>query len=92
MKTIVNLILRMALEKRSWGYTRIRGALANLGCQVAEAPSPTSAESRLSSLSNSSRDPEKVSNDFRLRTGTRERLWAAPLQTCASILIQNDSL
>jgi hypothetical protein len=25
---------RMALEKRSWGYTRIRGALANLGYQV----------------------------------------------------------
>ena len=35
MKTIVDLILRMALENRSWGYTRIRGALANLGHQVA---------------------------------------------------------
>jgi putative transposase len=34
METIVNLILRMALENRSWGYTRIRGALANLGHQV----------------------------------------------------------
>jgi putative transposase len=34
MKTIVNLILRMALENRSWGYTRIRGALANLGHEV----------------------------------------------------------
>ena len=34
MKTIVNLILRMALENPSWGYTRIRGALANLGHQV----------------------------------------------------------
>src|SRR5882757_2074505 len=34
MKTIVNLVLRMALENRSWGYTRIRGALANLGHQV----------------------------------------------------------
>jgi hypothetical protein len=34
MKTIVNLILRMAFEKRSWGYTRIRGALANLGYQA----------------------------------------------------------
>jgi hypothetical protein len=34
MKTIVDLILRMALENRSWGYTRIRGALANLGHQV----------------------------------------------------------
>jgi len=35
VKTIVDLILRMALENRSWGYTRIRGALANLGHQVA---------------------------------------------------------
>ncbi len=34
MKTIVDLILRMALENRSWGYTRISGALANLGHQV----------------------------------------------------------
>lgn len=34
MKTIVDLILRMALENRSWGYTRIRGALANLGHDV----------------------------------------------------------
>jgi transposase InsO family protein len=34
MRTIVDLILRMALENRSWGYTRIRGALANLGHQV----------------------------------------------------------
>lgn len=32
--TIVDLILRMALENRSWGYTRIRGALANLGHEV----------------------------------------------------------
>jgi putative transposase len=35
METIVDLILRTALENRSWGYTRIRGALANLGHQVA---------------------------------------------------------
>jgi hypothetical protein len=34
MKTIVDLILRMALENRSWGYTRIRGALANLEYQI----------------------------------------------------------
>jgi len=34
MKTIVELILRMAVENPSWGYTRIRGALANLGHQV----------------------------------------------------------
>jgi len=34
MKTIAELILQMALENPSWGYTRIRGALANLGHQV----------------------------------------------------------
>lgn len=34
MKDIVNLILRMALDNPSWGYTRIRGALANLGHPV----------------------------------------------------------
>jgi putative transposase len=34
LKTVVDLILCMALENRSWGYTRIRGALANLGHEV----------------------------------------------------------
>lgn len=37
MKKIADLIRRMALENRSWGYTRIRGALANLGHQVGRA-------------------------------------------------------
>src|SRR5450759_4602995 len=34
MQTIVNLVLRMALENRSWGYRRIPGAMANLGHEV----------------------------------------------------------
>ena len=34
MRTIVNLVLRMALENRSWGYTRIQGAMANLGHEL----------------------------------------------------------
>jgi hypothetical protein len=33
-KTIVDLVHQMALENPAWGYTRIRGALANLGHRV----------------------------------------------------------
>ena len=35
MDTIRRLIVRMATENREWGDTRIRGALGNLGHQVA---------------------------------------------------------
>jgi hypothetical protein len=31
---IVRLLLRMALENPRWGYTRLRGALANLGYEI----------------------------------------------------------
>jgi putative transposase len=34
MRMIADLIVRMALDNPSWGYTRIGGALANLGHQV----------------------------------------------------------
>ncbi len=35
MEEIRQLIVQMATENRDWGYTRIRGALANLGYDVA---------------------------------------------------------
>lgn len=38
MKTIVDLVVRMALENPSWGYTRIRGALAISGIRLDVAP------------------------------------------------------
>ena len=31
---ICDLVIRMAEENRSWGYTRIRGAMANLGHEI----------------------------------------------------------
>jgi transposase InsO family protein len=34
-RTIAELVVRMAVENPMWGYTRIRGALANLGHEVA---------------------------------------------------------
>jgi hypothetical protein len=34
MPAITDLVVQMALENPSWGYTRIRGALDNLGHQV----------------------------------------------------------
>jgi hypothetical protein len=34
MRVITELIVRMALENLQWGYTRIRGALGNLGYEV----------------------------------------------------------
>ena len=34
MKTIKDLILRMARENQGWGYTRIKGALDNLGHEI----------------------------------------------------------
>jgi putative transposase len=33
-QTIIDLVLQMALENPSWGYTRIQGAMANLGHEV----------------------------------------------------------
>lgn len=34
MQTIVDQVVRMAIENPSWGYTRIQGAMANLGHEV----------------------------------------------------------
>ena len=32
---VAELVVRMALDNPTWGYTRIRGALANLGHEIA---------------------------------------------------------
>ena len=35
LSEVADLVVRMAVENPTWGYTRIRGALANLGHQLA---------------------------------------------------------
>jgi putative transposase len=37
MKEISTLIVRMATENPAWGYTRIQGALRNVGHRVARS-------------------------------------------------------
>ena len=37
-----DLVIKMAEENRGWGYTRIRGALANIGHEIGRGPSPIS--------------------------------------------------
>ena len=34
-RELAELVVRMARENPTWGYTRIRGALANLGHEIA---------------------------------------------------------
>ena len=34
-REVSDLVMRMAVENSTWGYTRIRGALSNLGHQIA---------------------------------------------------------
>ena len=42
MDEITELVVGMARENRSWGYTRIQGALRNVGHKSAGPPWPTS--------------------------------------------------
>jgi len=48
MKTIVDLILRMALENRSWGTRESAARWPIWAIRLAEAPSPTSSENTAS--------------------------------------------
>ena len=45
MAEIRQLAVRMATENRTWGYTRIQGALANVATTLAVGPSPPSSGS-----------------------------------------------
>ena len=36
-RDVAALVVRMAVENPQWGYTRIRGALSNLGHEIARA-------------------------------------------------------
>jgi putative transposase len=47
---LAKLILRMARDNLSWGYTRIRGALANLGHEVGRRSGPIECRQRLGGL------------------------------------------
>ena len=49
MAEISKLVVGMAKSNPRWGYTRIRGALSNLGHTVAGAPSPIFCENMASS-------------------------------------------
>ncbi len=39
-REVAELLVRMAVENPTWGYTRIRGALANLGHAIARSTRP----------------------------------------------------
>ena len=46
MRVLVELIARMALENPRWDYSRIQGALLNLGHEVGRGPARASATMR----------------------------------------------
>ena len=52
-RDVAALVVRMAVENPQWGYTRIRGALSNLGHEIARTPvsgsGTTTGSSRLPS-------------------------------------------
>ena len=49
MRIIAELIVRMVLENPRWGYTRIQGALLNVGHEVDASPLLTCSGARASS-------------------------------------------
>ena len=61
---LADLVVKMAVENPRWGYTRIRGALANLGHEIAR--NTASLQAWHQSLTDTSSPPQAGLGQVRL--------------------------